>query len=156
RYWIGFRKNPSDKALREGEEALLLKLCSSASDAMSVELLELIYPEHLEPFLEERTKEQQRLREECLKIVFPKATLASISFFSIDGGIRTITERSRYAGVRICLFSPDSPVRNAELRKALLTSIEKGLEDPVAFVNSRELFELMTHSLERRTEVPAD
>jgi hypothetical protein len=43
-YWIGFRKNSGDLALRNQEGCLLLKLLSRASEQLSTELLEKFLP----------------------------------------------------------------------------------------------------------------
>jgi len=72
-YWFGFRTNPSDKALRLEEETVLLKLCSAASEDLSTSLLEVVYPESVQPFPEEGGAEKKELRNKILAILFPKA-----------------------------------------------------------------------------------
>ncbi len=72
-YWIGFRRNPSDSALRGQEEALLLKLLASASPVLSTELFESIYPDNSFPGLDETTAPRAALRDKCLAVAFPKA-----------------------------------------------------------------------------------
>jgi hypothetical protein len=58
-YWIGFRTNPSDKALRQDEGALLVKLCSAASEELASGLFEVVYPERIQPFPDEGSAEKK-------------------------------------------------------------------------------------------------
>ena len=149
-YWMGFRKNPTDKALRKNEEALLLKLCSSASQDLSTRLLLLVYPEiGMQPFPDESGTEREELRDKSLGILFPKAAKEAIAFFAKDGGIRSLTEGGRFLAVRYCLFRPDSPIWTTSLRDELFGLIRTGRKDFIPYVNTRDFFDLLARGLER-------
>jgi hypothetical protein len=109
-YWIGFRRNPSDKALREQEEKLLLRLLESASSHLSTELFECIYPENMFPGVDETTAPRAALRDKCLAIVYPRAAEEALEFFHRDGAINTLFERNRFFAVKCCFFLPNSPI----------------------------------------------
>jgi len=147
-YWIGFRKNQNDKALRDQEEALLLKLLSSASSAMSIELLEVVSPQTWHPDIDEGGAYRQELREKCATIVAPKAAREAIAFMTRDGGIQSLTERGRFSALKSCLFRPDSLVWKTPLRKELLESVRRGREDFVIYTNVRAYFNLLIEGLE--------
>src|SRR5437899_3731276 len=91
-YWIGFRKNRSDNALRDQEETSLLKLLSSASPALSTELLEVVAPHSWDPDIDESAAKRQELRDKCVAIAAPKAAREALTFMTRDGGIQSLTE----------------------------------------------------------------
>ncbi len=127
--WIGFRRNQSDKELRNREEILLLKLLSSASQALSTELLEVIIPHQWSPDIDDMFALREALRGRCEAIVAPKAAKEAIKFLTRDGGIQSLTERGRFFAVKYCLFSPESPVWKTSLRDKLLELIGSGREN---------------------------
>ncbi|MGB8476228.1 MAG: P-loop NTPase fold protein, partial [Candidatus Acidiferrum sp.] len=94
-YWIGFRRNPSDKALRDHEEILLLKLLGWASPALSTELFESIYPENGFLGHDESRAPRAALRDKCLEIVFARAAHEAIDFFRREGAINSLNEGGR-------------------------------------------------------------
>jgi hypothetical protein len=147
-YWIGFRKNPSDKTVRDAEENTLLKLLSSAPRAMATELLEVVYPQNFFPEIDNRAAERQELRNKCFAIVAPIATKEAIDFINRQDGVRCLTEQGRFAGVKYCLFHRDSPVWKTELREILLSSIRKGRADFEIYVNVRDYFNLLVEGCE--------
>src|SRR5260370_29083138 len=144
-YWIGFRKNSSDKTLRMNEEAVILKLCSSASQDLAMSLLVLVYPEiSMEPFPDESGAERKKLRDKSLAILFPKAGREAVAFFARDGGIRSLTEQGRFPAIRYCLFRPESPVWKTGLRDELFELIRKGCTDSTAYANALDFVELLS------------
>jgi len=147
-YWIGFRKNRSDNALRDQEETSLLKLLSSASPALSTELLEVVAPHSWDPDIDESAAKRQELRDKCVAIAAPKAAREAITFMTRDGGIQSLTERGRFPAVKHCLFRPDSPIWKTGLRDELLELVRRGREDFVIFANVRAYFRLLTEGLE--------
>ncbi len=146
--WIGFRRNPSDKALRDQEEALLLKLLASASPALSTELFECIYPENTYPGLDESTAPRAALRDKCLGIIFAKAAQEAIDFFRRDGAINSLNEGGRFFAVKCCLFQPDSPIWKTTLQAKLIEVVRSGRTDFVAYVNVRDFFSLLVQGLD--------
>ena len=146
-YWIGFRKNPSDKRLRDQEETLLLKLLSSSARTLSAELWEVLLPDSY-PDFGEGIADKQALRGKCLAIVAPKAAEEAITFVTREGGIQSLTEQGRFSAVKWCLFHPDSPVWTEDLRDTFLDSLRKGREDFVVYTNVRGYFDLLVHGLE--------
>jgi hypothetical protein len=146
-YWIGFRTNPSDKALRLNEEALLSQLCSSASLDLSTKLFEVVYPESVQPFPDEGGAEKKELRDKIVAILFPKAAQHAVTFFTRDSGIRSLTEHGRFLAVRYCLFRPDSPVWKTSLRHDLFGLIRRGSKDSVIYVNAQDFFNLLAQGL---------
>lgn len=147
-YWIGFRKNPSDKTLRGYEEALLVKLLSSASQALATELLEVVSPENSYPDFGEGIAEKQALRERCVAILAPKAAREAITFVAKEGGIRALNERGRFSGVKNCLFRSESPLWKTGMRDEILELIRKGRDNFIIYSNVRELFDLLLRGLE--------
>jgi hypothetical protein len=141
-YWTGFRKNPSDKRLRDQEEALVLKLLSVSSPTLSTELWEVLLPDSW-PDPSEGTAEKRALRGKCSAIAAPKAAEEAIAFITREGGIQSLTEQGRFPAVKWCLFHPDSPIWTTVLRDTLLDSIRKGREDPVVYTNVRGYFDLL-------------
>lgn len=152
-YWIGFRTNPSDKALRQNEGVLLVKLCSAATQELATELFEVVYPESVHPFPDEGGAEKKELRDKISAILFPKAAQQAVTFFTRDGGIRTLTEPSRFRAVKYCLFRPDSLVWKKSLRDQLFALIRTGNKDFVIYVNARDFFNLLAHGLEHGIDV---
>jgi hypothetical protein len=152
-YWIGFRTNPSDKALRQDESALLVKLCSAASEELASGLFEVVYPERIQPFPDEGSAEKKELRDKILAILFPRAAQHAVTFFTRDGGIRSLTEPTRYLAVKYCLFRPDSPVWNTSVRDQLFALIRTGKKDSVTYVNARDFFNLLAQGLEQGIDV---
>jgi hypothetical protein len=151
--WIGFRTNPSDRALRLNEEALLLKLCSSASLDLSTRLFKVVYRESFQPFLDEGGADKKGLRDKTLAILFPKVAQHTLTFFTRDGGIRSLTEQGRFLAVRDCLFRSDSPVWKTSLRDDLLGLIRLGNKESVIYVNTRDFFNLLAQGLEQGIDI---
>lgn len=148
-YWIGFRKNASDKQLREQEDTFLSKLLASSSKVHATELLEVVIPENWYEEMQPGVGEfKQALRRKCMAIIGPTAARESITFITRDGGIRNLTERGRFSAVKYCLFQPDSPVWTSSLRDELFYLIRKGLEDFVTYSNVCDLFQLLVRGLE--------
>jgi hypothetical protein len=147
-YWIGFRRNASDAALREREEELLLKVLGSASSALSTELFEPIYAKNTFPDVNETTAPRAALREKCLAIVYPKAAEEAIDFFRRDGAINTLFEGNRFFAVKCCLFKPDSPIWRHGLQGKLIEVVRSGRQDLVAYVNVRDFFRILVQGLE--------
>jgi hypothetical protein len=147
-YWIGFSRNPRDKALRVQEEALLLKLLSSASLSLSTGLFDCIYPENEYPGLDESAKPRAALREKCLRIVYEKAAEEAIHFFARDGAINSLAEQGRFFAVKCCLFQPDSPVWRAPLQERLINVVGSGRQNFAVYVNVRDFFGLLVQGLE--------
>lgn len=152
-YWIGFRRNPTDKELREKEEALLVKLLSSASEVLSTELLEVVLPQDFYADIDGTVAEKQALRRKCVAIAAPRAAREAITFMNREGGIKCLTEPGRFSGVKYCLFRPDSPVWKTNLRDNLLELIHKGREDPTIYANVSEFFKLLLQGLEHGLDV---
>jgi hypothetical protein len=147
-YWIGFWRNPSDKALRAEEEVLLLKLAASASTILSTELFESIFPENVFPGIDESTAPRATLRQKCLAVVFPRAAEEAIDFFLRDGAINSLNEGGRFFAVECCLFQPDSPIWKTGLKRKLIEIVRSGCENSVAYVNIRDFFSLLVQGLE--------
>jgi hypothetical protein len=148
-YWIGFRKNQHDKALRGQEEKFLLKLLSSAPPALSLELLEVVNPRTWHPDIDEAAIMRQELRDNCAAIAAPKAAREAITFMTRDGGIQSLTERGRFSAVKTCLLRSDSPIWKTPLRDELLELVRTGREDFVVFTNVRTYFMLLIEGIER-------
>jgi len=148
-YWIGFRKNSADLALRNQEEDLLLKLLSGASEELSTQLLEIFIPSFDLDLGDGALQVKEALRKKCMAIVAPKAAKEAISFLTRDGGIQSLTERGRFAGLKYCLFKSDSPVWKTDFRDELIGLIRKGREDSVIYSNATDLFDLMIRALRR-------
>jgi len=64
-----------------------------------------------------------------------------------DGGIQSLSEPGRFAMVKHCLFSPESPVWKTTIRDDLLGLIRKSRENSAIFVNVRDLFNLLIQGL---------
>jgi KAP family P-loop domain len=148
-YWIGFRKNPSDKVMRDQEEVLLLKLLSSTSEGLSTEILEVITPKHFYPELDEGAPERESLRSKCVEIVAPKAARVAISFMTKEGGIQSLLERDRFPAVKYCLFNPESSIWTTSLCDDLVALIRRGREDSIIYDNVYALFNLLLQGLDR-------
>jgi len=148
--WIGFRKNSADQQQREGEEALLLKLLSSASDELSVAILEVVLPDSWDFDMGEGTVDMRKaLREKCEAIVAPKAAKEALGFMMRDGAIRSLTEQGRFPAVKYCLLNRRSPIWKTKLRDELLGLIRKGRDNEVIFTNARDLLDLLVSGLDR-------
>lgn len=147
-YWIGFRKNASDKKLRDLEQALLLRLLRLTSGPLSTELFEIVYPENPMPDIGEGIAEKQALRQQCVALIAPKAAKEAMEFLIKPGGVQSLTEQGRFSGVRFCLFHPESPVWNTDLRAELLETIGRGRENLVIYLNIVEYFRLLVEGLE--------
>ena len=146
-YWIGFRKNPADLALRNQEEELLLKLLSGASAKLSTELLEIFLPSFDIDVGDGTLQLKEALRNRCMALAAPKAAKEAISFLTREGGIQSLTERQRFEGIKYCLFKSDSPVWTTDLRNEFVALIRKGREDSTIFSNANDLFDLLVTSL---------
>jgi hypothetical protein len=155
-YWIGFRKNPGDLALRNQEKSLLLKLLSGASEQLSTELLENFLPAFDVDFGDGSLQLKEDLREKCGEAVAPKAAKEAISFITREGGIQSLTERGRFATVKYCLFKSDSPVWKTHLRNELIALIRKGRDDSTIYSNVSDLFDLMMRGLRRGIDTLID
>jgi hypothetical protein len=147
-YWIGFRKNPTDKALRDQEERLLLELLSAASDRLSTELFEVVVPQDWHPGFGEGDAEKRALNRKCLEIVAPRAAREAITFITREGGIRSLSERGRFPAVKYCLFNSESPIWKTTLRDDVLGLIREGRENLTIYANVRDLFSLLVQGLE--------
>ena len=150
-YWIGFRRNLTDKTMRDAEKALLLKLLSSASGTLSSQLFEVVYPENAYPDLGEGQAEKQALRADCRAAVAPRAA-AAIAFITRKGGVQSLTEPRRFLGVKYCLFRQDSQVWKDPLRGQLFEFIRKGREDFDAYQNVYLYFQLLMRGLDHGLE----
>jgi hypothetical protein len=155
-YWIGFRKNASDMALRKAEEDLLLHLLSGASEDLSAELLEKLLPVWEVDFGGGERELKDSLRQKCRDIVAPKAAKQALSFLTRDGGIRSLTEARRFKGPMYCLFDPDSPVWTTDVRKELIELINKSSTDPIIYSNAGDLFDLIVLALRGSSDSPID
>jgi hypothetical protein len=147
-YWIGFRKNPTDKALRDQDEQLLLELLSSASDALSTELFEVVVPQHWHPGFGEGDTEKRDLNRKCLEIVASKAAREAITFVTREGGIRSLSEHGRFPAVKYCLFNSESPIWKTALREDVLGLIREGRENLTIYSNVRDLFSFLVQGLD--------
>ncbi len=147
-YWIGFRRNPSDRALRDQEETSLLKLLDAASPALSTELFECIYPENTFLGPDESSAPRAALRDKCLGIVFPRAAQEAVDFFRRDGAINSLNEGGRFFAVKCCLFQPDSPIWKTRLQEKLIDVVRSGRKDFVAYDNVRDYFSLLVRGLD--------
>jgi hypothetical protein len=147
-YWIGFRKNASDNALRDKEEALLLKLLSSASDELSTDLLEVMLRHFWHPEVDEGFAQKKILQSKCEAIAGPKAAKEAINFFTREGGIKSLYEIGRFRAVKYCLLNPESPVWRAPLQDILLELIRKGRDEFVIYENVRDFFTLLVQGLQ--------
>jgi hypothetical protein len=139
--------------LRQDEGVVLVKLCSAASDELAAELFEVVYPESIHPFPDEGGAAKKELRNKISAILFPKAAQQAVTFFTRDGGIRSLTEPSRFRAVKYCLFCPDSPVWKTSLRDRLFGLIRRGNKDSVIYVNARDFFNLLAQGLEQGIDV---
>jgi hypothetical protein len=155
-YWIGFRKNSADLALRNQEEGLLLRLLSGASGELSTELLEIFLPSFDLDMGDGSVQFKKALRKKCMALVAPKAAKEAISFLTRDGGIQSLTERGRFAAVKYCLFKSDSPVWTSDLRNELIGLIHKGREDSKICSNASDVFDLMMQGLRRGIDSTID
>ena len=147
--WIGFRKNPTDRALRGQEEALLLKMVGSASSDLSAELLEIVRPDSPHPDLAEASAERDALRAKCLDVIGPKAAREAIAFMGRENGIRTITEPTRFLGIKYCLLNPESPLWKTDIRHEFVILISRGKEELTIYINARDYFFILAEGLER-------
>jgi len=148
-HWIAFRRNPGDKALRGLEEALLLKLLSSATDALATELFEIITPKAFHPeVLAEAAPERRALTSNCMAILGPKVAREAITFMTRAGGIQSLSERGRFPAVKYCLFNHGSAIWSSNLRNQFLELIRGGREDFTIYVNVRDFFNLLVQGLE--------
>jgi hypothetical protein len=151
-YWIGFRKNGADLSLRNQEEGLLLSLISDASEELSTELLETFLPSFDFDIGDGTQQLKKALGEKCMAVVGPKAAKVAISFMTRDGGIRSLTERNRFASVKYCLFKSDSPIWKTDLRDEFVGLIRKGKDDSKIYSNASDLFDLMVRGLQGAVE----
>ena len=78
-YWIGFRKNSADLAVRNHEECSLLNLLSGASGELSPELLEIFLPSFDFDMGDGTLQMKEALRQKCTAVVGPKAAKEAIS-----------------------------------------------------------------------------
>jgi hypothetical protein len=155
-YWIGFRKNTADLALREQEERLLLKLLSGASAELSTDLLEIFLPSFDIDMGDGGLQLREALREACMAIVAPKAAKEAISFMTRDGGIQSLAERGRFTTVKYCLFKSNSPVWKTDLRDEFIASIYKGRDNPMVYSNVSGFFDLIMRGLRRDVDSAMD
>jgi KAP family P-loop domain len=155
-YWIGFRKNPADLALRNQEEALLLKLLASASDQLSTVLIEMFLSSFDIDVGDGSLQFKKALRTKCRAVVAPKAGKEALSFVTREGGIQSLTERGRFAGVKYCLFKSDSPVWSTDLRNEFIALIRRGSVDSKIYSNAGDLFDLMQLGLRRAIDSTID
>jgi KAP-like P-loop domain-containing protein len=146
--WIGFRKNPADKVLREEEEALLIKLLTTAPSSLSTELFESVYPEKGFNDFPETAMPRESLRAKCLAIVYPKAAEEAIEFFRREGAINLLFEGSRFFAVKCCLFKTDSPIWSTDLKQELIGVIRSGRHDFSVYVNVRDFFRILVQGVE--------
>lgn len=155
-YWIGFRKNPADKALREKEEKLLIRLLSEAAPTMTQELLEGLRPwGSFEDDIgddADTNSTKRELRNKLVMIIAPRVAVEAIELIAQDGGIRGLSERGRHVGWKFCLFNPESPIWETPLWKKLVEAVRKGRKDSIAYQNARDLLELITEGLESRLD----
>lgn len=149
KYWIGFRKNPTDGRLRDTEQAVLVDLSASASQLLSTELFEVILPQDWDIGFGEGRAEKRALRSKCLELIAPKAAKEALEFLTRDGAVRSLSEVRRFPAVKYCLFDAKSPVWTTSLSSQLLQLIQEGQQDSTIFANVRELFILLVHGVER-------
>lgn len=148
-YWIGFRRNVSDKAMRERERALLLDLLSTASEGLSPRLLEPLIPEGWHGGVDPSVTElQNELRTGCLEVVAPRAANEAILLLGRVGGVQLLTEPKRFLGLKHCLFRPNSPIWDGDLRDKLLKAVAQGRSDFDVYMNVRNLFDLLVEGLQ--------
>ena len=147
-YWIGFRKNSTDKALREQEERLLLELLFLASDRLSTELFEVVVPQDWHPGFGEGDAEKRALNRKCLEMIAPKAAREAVAFITREGGIRSLSERGRFPAVKYCLLNSESPIWKTSLRDDFLGLIRQGRENLIICANVRDLFSFLVKELE--------
>jgi KAP family P-loop domain len=153
-YWIGFRKNYHDQMQREEEEQMLLRTLASASDVLSVAILENLLPDGWDIDMGDGTIPLKKsLREKCYNLVAPKAAKASLSFLVRDDGMRNLSERGRFRGAKHCLFDPSSPLRKGDLRNEFLALIRSGLGNHTVYVNVREYLQMLVRGLQPGTEI---
>jgi KAP-like P-loop domain-containing protein len=150
--WIAFRKNPADAALRAQESTLLIKLLSSASAALSPELLEVISPQSPFPDIGEGVAEKKDLRRKCIDVIAPRAAREALTFLAREGGIRSLTEQGRFPAIKYCLFRPQSPIWKTSLRDDLLELIGRGREDSSVYENVCGYFDLLAQGLDRNLD----
>jgi hypothetical protein len=147
-FWIGFRRNQTDKILRDKEEASLMRLLSSVSGPLSVEVFESLVPQSSYMDIAEGAHERKGLHQRLLASVSAKAASEAIAFLTREGSVQSLTEQGRFNGVKRCLFQPDSDVWKTSLRDDLLMLIRKGQEDFVIYKNLRDLFHMVVRGLQ--------
>jgi hypothetical protein len=152
-YWIGFRKNRTDKILREEEKASLVKVLSLVSGPLSMELFEALAPQSSYMEIDEGAGERKALYQQLLPLVSAAAAREAITFLTREGSVQSLTEVNRFMGVKRCLFEPDSAVWKTDLRKDLLQLIQKGKDDHVIYRNVRDLFQLLAQGLQGGIEM---
>lgn len=142
-YWIAFRRNPSDKLLREREESSLLNILKAASGLLSAELLEVFLPQHYYPELGEGVAERKALRAKCMDILAPLAARETLNFLTRPGGIQSLAEQGRFTGIKYCLLNLESPMWKEPLYSELLDLLNRGQKEPVIFENACNLLNFL-------------
>ncbi|MGC1414342.1 MAG: P-loop NTPase fold protein [Candidatus Acidiferrum sp.] len=150
--WIGFRTNATDISLRVLEEKVLLEIAGSANNAISCELLPLLYSQRSLSELGEGSAERLALQKKCIEVPGPKACLETVGFVNKPQGINSLRERGRYDGVKFCLFNSESPLWTSYSGQELIALIKSGRENDTIYENAQELFSTLTDALAHQVD----
>jgi hypothetical protein len=147
-YWIGFRKNSTDAALRDEEVAALLRLLASCEGRQPTQMLEALIPENDVDFGDGTAPVKKSLREKCMAVVLSKAAAEALELLTRQGGIRSLMERGRLIGAKFCLLHHDSPVWKEPRRGKFISLVHLGKDNPYAYDNVREYFDILIQGLD--------
>jgi hypothetical protein len=145
-YWIAFRVNPADAALRNAEQALLYSLLDRAPDDQAPAILEALKPGDAWAFTPEDVETarlKKELRNACVARLLPKVERAFAKYIGRPESLRLLSTPEGSSSFRYMLFSPDRLPWGTVIRSALLETMQNAKSDPNAYEKANEFLQLL-------------
>jgi uncharacterized protein YidB (DUF937 family) len=153
-YWIAFRVNPADGALRDAERNLVESLLDRASDEQAPEMLETLKPWDPWAFGPEDAETaglKRSLRTESVTRLLPKVERAFSAYIRRPESLRLLSTPRGSNSFRYVLFSPDCLPWGTVIKGTLLEILQDARSDQNAFEKANEFLELLVEAAENRS-----
>jgi KAP family P-loop domain len=145
-YWIAFRTNEVDRALRESEREMLLELIDRACDDQAPRMLETIKPWESWAFPHNDGKITElmvTIQRECVARLLPKVERAFVIYLDRPESLRFLLTPEGSPAFRYILASKARLPWGTIVRKAVLNMVQAAEADANSFEKANELLKLL-------------
>lgn len=154
-YWIAFRNNPADVALREAEKDLVDSLLERISDGEAPAILDALSPwdgwTFAGPEDRETTRLKTDLRNECVKQLLPKAERAFVGYLARPECFRLLDSDQGSQAFRYIFFHPACRPWGEVVRSNIFVMMQNAAVDVNDSEKTNDLLNLLTMAAENRS-----